>query len=245
MSHRRPRVRIALPAYNEEDTLGSSVMWLHGFCLATLDAYDWSLLIVNNGSADATGTAADRLSVRHPRIEALHLPQAGRGGALLHAARLPGADYLVYMDVDLSTDLHALPRVLSALDAGADLVVGSRHHPAARVQRGLYRDLLSRGYNLLLRTVMRTQSFCDAQCGFKAMRLASLRPLLEKILDRSWFFDTELLVLAEFGGLQVVEIPVRWIEDPDSRVDVASIIPQYLLGVLRLRLTARKTGGGI
>lgn len=151
----RPRVRIVLPAFNEQRSLANSVERLRGFCDRDLGAnYGWRLTIVDNGSTDSTGAIADRLAAQVARVEAMHLPQAGRGGALQLAAGLPDADYLVYTDVDLSADLAALPRLLAALDAGADLAVGTRLHPLARVRRSLHREVLSRGYNLILQGVL-------------------------------------------------------------------------------------------
>jgi glycosyltransferase involved in cell wall biosynthesis len=242
MNNGRPRVRIVLPAYNEEQRLERSLDRLHPFCRNRLGSYDWHLLIADNGSLDGTAPLATRLSKQYDRVSTLHLPDAGRGGALAAAAGLSGADYLLYMDVDLSTHLEAVPEMLEALDNGADIAVGSRHHPGSQVTRRLYREILSRSYNLLLKGVFRTTSFRDAQCGFKVFRLEQLRPLLPKVLDRDWFFDTELLVLAEYHGLKVREVPVRWMEDTDSRVDVPSAILKYLLGVLRLKLTTRRQG---
>lgn len=242
---RKTAVRIVLPAHNEESVLEKSFLRLHAFCKDTLDRYDWEILIASNGSRDRTGAIAARLAGSYDRVEALSLPLAGRGGTLRRAAELNGADYLIYMDVDLSTDLTALPELLTALDYGADAAVGSRHHPGARVVRSLRRELLSRGYNMLLSGLMGVRSFSDAQCGFKAFRLSRLRPLLALVRDREWFFDTEVLVLAEYSGLQIVEIPVRWTEDPDSRVHIPSTIARKLLGLARLRLTARRNAAAM
>ncbi len=238
-------VRIVLPAYNEEGALEKSFRRLYAFCEDFLDHYSWEILIASNGSGDRTAAIAAELAGRHERVRSHSLPLAGRGGTLRRAAEMNSADYLLYMDVDLSTDLSALPKLLAALDDGADVAIGSRHHPGSRVIRSLHRELLSRGYNLLLGSFLGIKSFSDAQCGFKAFRLSRLRPLLSMVRDRKWFFDTEVLVLAEYSGLRIVEIPVRWVEDPDTRVRIPSTVARKLLGLARLRLTARKTAAAV
>ncbi len=241
MKIKPPKVNIVLPVYNEEQALEKALTEVYSFCDHALAAYDWHLVIANNGSFDATGSKAIRMERTYNRISALHLGKAGRGGALLEAAKLSGADYLIYMDVDLSTHLEAIPRMLDALDRGADLVVGSRHHPASRVVRGTLRDTLSRSYNVLLRMVFKTKTFRDAQCGCKAFRLHGILPLIEKVHDKNWFFDTELLIMAEYGGFNVVELPVDWTEDPCSKVHVPRVIFQCLGGLIRLRFSIKRS----
>ncbi len=242
LSAQPTRVRIVLPALNEARCLEPSLKRLVRFCSEHLTAYAWSVLIADNGSTDGTAALADGLAAADERVQAIHLDTPGRGRALQRAAALPGADYLVYSDVDLSADLSALPRLLAALDAGADLAVGTRLHPAAHVERRLFREALSRGYNLMLKTVLGVRAFGDAQCGLKAWRLDRLAPVLAKVQGTNWFFDTELLVLAEYGGYRIVEVPVRWIEDRDSRVRIPATVVEKLRGVLRLKLTAHRNG---
>lgn len=236
MIPKHPKVHIVLPVYNEENSLEKSLAEVHAFLTKHIISHDWRLIVVNNGSFDSTGVKAMLLERKYLRVKAMHLEQAGRGGALHKAALTSGADYLMYMDVDLSTELEAIPRMLEALDRGADIAVGSRHHPSSRITRRLYRDILSRSYNLMLKAVFRTKTFRDAQCGFKSFRLAALRPIIKQIRDHKWFFDTELLVLAEYAGLEVVEIPVRWNEDPCSKVQTPQVIVQCLFGMIRLKL---------
>lgn len=239
-----PRVRIVLPAYDESRTLARSVHRLVDFCQRRISGYRWSLLIAENGSRDGTAELADALAAADPHIDVLHRAAAGRGGALRSAAALGGADYVLYSDVDLSAELEAIPHLLAALDGGADLAVGSRLHPRARVQRGARREVLSRGYNLLLRAALGV-GFGDAQCGLKAWHRVRLQPLIDRIRDDNWFFDTELLVLAEMAGHPIVEVPVDWVEDTDSRVRIAPTVAEKLRGVIRLRRTARHTAAAL
>jgi hypothetical protein len=144
------------------------------------------------------------------------------------------------MDVDLSTELTAIPQALGLLQAGADIVAGSRLSPQSHTRRCLKREIISRAYNRIVRTVLGTRTFDDAQCGFKAIRVETVRPLLGLVQDNDWFFDTELLVLAEYAGLTVRSLPVTWTEDPNTKVHIAATILQDLRGVVRLWRTARR-----
>jgi hypothetical protein len=138
------------------------------------------------------------------------------------------------MDVDLSTDLTALlPLVAPLMSGHSDLAIGTRLHSASRVQRSAKRELISRSYNRLLRLVLRAR-FSDAQCGFKAIRSEAAHELLLLVADQEWFFDTELLVLAERHGMRIHEVPVDWVEDLDSRVEIIPTALADLRGVGRL-----------
>jgi putative flippase GtrA len=184
---------------------------------------------------------ARRLAAELPGTEVLELPEPGRGRALRTAWLRSDADVLAYMDVDLSTDLAALLPLIAPLISGhSDLAIGTRLAPSARVVRGLKREVISRGYNLLLRGTLAV-SLSDAQCGFKAIRADVAARLLPLVEDTGWFFDTELLVLAQRAGLRIHEVPVDWIDDPDSRVDILATAQADLAGIARL-LRAFATG---
>ena len=190
--------------------------------------------IADNGSTDATWAIATRLARELPEVRALHMEQPGRGRALRAIWSESDAEVLAYMDVDLSTDLNALlPLVAPLLSGHSDLAIGTRLARGSRVIRGPKRELISRGYNLLLRTLMGAR-FSDAQCGFKAIRRGQARTLLPLTQDTGWFFDTELLVLAERAGLRIHEVPVDWIDDVDSRVDIIATALADLRGMARL-----------
>ncbi len=168
----------------------------------------------------------------------MHLDQKGRGRALRAVWEASTAEVVAYMDVDLSTGLDALlPLVAALLSGHSDLAIGTRLAPGARVERGPRREMISRAYNLVLKAALRS-SFSDAQCGFKAMRTDVARKLLPMVEDGGWFFDTELLVLAERNGMRIHEVPVDWADDPDSRVDVRATAVEDLKGVVRLARSA-------
>jgi putative flippase GtrA len=235
-----PRVDIVIPVYNEQAGLEASVRRLHDFLNSELP-FAWRIVIADNASTDATLAIARGLAFELPHTTVLHLDAKGRGRALRTAWTASDADVLCYMDVDLSTDLRALLPLVSALVSGhSQLAIGTRLAPGARVRRGPKRELISRTYNRLLTLTLRAR-FSDAQCGFKAITAQAARELLPEIQDQGWFFDTELLVLAQRRGLRIHEVAVDWADDPDSRVDIVSTALTDLRGVARLRFATPLT----
>jgi putative flippase GtrA len=226
-------VEIVVPVFNEQDDLEPAVRRLHAF-LREHFPFDALITVADNASTDGTWSSAQRLAAQLDGVRAVHLDVKGRGRALQHVWASSQARVVAYMDVDLSTDLNALlPLVAPLISGHSDVAIGSRLARTSRVVRGPKRELISRSYNLLLRTTLRAQ-FSDAQCGFKAMRTDAARLLLPHVKDTAWFFDTELLVLAERCGMRIAEVPVDWVDDPDSRVDIASTALADLRGVARL-----------
>ena len=230
---RVPHVDIVVPVRNEERDLAPSVRRLVAYLRESFP-FRAQITIADNGSTDATWVIADRLARELPEVRAVHMELPGRGRALRAIWSQSEAEVLAYMDVDLSTDLNALlPLVAPLLSGHSDLAIGTRLARGSRVIRGPRRELISRGYNLLLRTLMGAR-FSDAQCGFKAIRRDQARELLPLTRDTGWFFDTELLVLAERAGLRIHEVPVDWIDDLDSRVDIIATALADLRGMARL-----------
>ena len=239
----RPLVEVVVPVHNEQRTLEASIWRLHGYLTAHFP-FAFRITVADNASNDATWPLARKLAEQLPRVRAVHLDQKGRGRALRQVWSGSDAEVVAYMDVDLSTGLEALlPLVAPLLSGHSDLAIGSRLAHGAAVVRGPRRELVSRCYNLLLRTTLRAR-FSDAQCGFKAGRTDVVRALLPAVEDQAWFFDTELLLLAERSGLRIHEVPVDWVEDPDSRVDVLRTALDDLRGMVRVgrRLLAGATG---
>jgi len=233
-------VEIVVPVYNEEQILGHSVHRLHAYLTGTFP-YRFRITIADNASTDGTWRIATALAAELPGVRAVHLDQKGRGRALRHVWGGSDADVVSYMDVDLSTGLDAfLPLVAPLLSGHSDLAIGSRLHRGSAVVRGPKREFISRTYNLMLRTTMAAR-FSDAQCGFKAGRTEVVQALLGSVEDQTWFFDTELLLLAERSGLRIHEVPVDWIDDPDSRVDIVRTVKDDLKGMWRV---ARRTVSG-
>ena len=226
-------VEIVVPVHNEQQDLEPSIRRLHHY-LTERFPLRWQVTIADNASHDQTWGIACRLATELDGVRAVHLAAKGRGLALRVAWLSSNASVVAYMDVDLSTDLDALlPLVAPLLSGHSDLAIGSRLAPGARVVRGPKREVISRGYNLLLRATLRHEC-SDAQCGFKAMRADVARALIPLVEDNGWFFDTELLSLAEHNGLRIHEVPVDWVDDPDSRVHLGSTIAGDLKGVSRM-----------
>ncbi|RFU38305.1 glycosyltransferase [Actinomadura logoneensis] len=226
-------VEVVIPAYNEERVLAASVRRLHAYLSDTFP-YLWRITVADNASTDATWRVAEELAAELPRVRAVHLDEKGRGRALRRVWSGSDADVVAYMDVDLSTDLDAfLPLVAPLISGHSDLAIGSRLSRGSAVVRGPRREVISRCYNLLLRTAMAAR-FSDAQCGFKAGRTEIVQALLPAVEDQEWFFDTELLLLAERTGLRIHEVPVDWVDDPDSRVDVWRTALDDLRGMARV-----------
>ncbi|MBO0885412.1 MAG: glycosyltransferase, partial [Mycobacterium sp.] len=228
-----PILDLAVPVYNEESDLEPCVRRLRDYLLECFP-YPFRITIADNASTDKTFPIAQGLERELPEVRAFHLAQKGRGRALNAVWSGSDARILAYMDVDLSTDLAALlPLVAPLISGHSDLAIGSRLSRDSRVIRGAKREIISRCYNVLVRGTLAVR-FSDAQCGFKAIRQDVAATLLPLVEDNEWFFDTELLVLAERVGLRIHEVPVDWIDDADSRVDILATALADLRGIVRL-----------
>ncbi len=224
---------VAIPVYNEETDLEPCIRRLRDHLVEQFP-YPFRITIADNGSTDGTLDIAEQLSREFDDVEVRHLDEKGKGRALRAVWSTSDAPVLAYMDVDLSTDLAALaPLVAPLLSGHSDLAIGSRLARGARVVRGPKRELISRCYNLILRGTLAAR-FSDAQCGFKAIRADVAERLLPHIHDTGWFFDTELLVLAQKARLRIHEVPVDWIDDPDSSVNIVATATADLKGIVRL-----------
>ena len=227
---------IVIPVLNEERALPQSIPVLHSRLVAGFGDFDWRIVIADNGSEDATPEVSQRLSREFPGVTPFRLEQRGRGLALRTAWLASKADIVAYMDVDLSTDLAALrPMVSAVAEQQCDIAIGSRLIKGARVERRpLKREITSRGYSALFRAMFFTD-FRDAQCGFKAISRHAVDSLVPLVENNRWFFDTELLLLAEANGFEIREIPVHWTDDPDTRVKILGTAIEDVKGLLRLR----------
>ena len=225
-------VEIVVPVYNEQRSLRPSILALHAYT----QTLPWTsrIVIADNASTDDTELIGRGLADELPRVQYLRLEQKGRGRALRLAWSQANARVVSYMDVDLSTDLAALPVLVAPLLSGhSDVAIGTRLSSSSRVTRGGKREFISRTYNRLLRWTLRSK-FSDAQCGFKAVRADRVPMLMEHVHDQEWFFDTELLVVAERNGMRIHEVPVDWVDDPDSRVDIMATAIADIRGIARL-----------
>jgi glycosyltransferase involved in cell wall biosynthesis len=231
---RESLIDVVVPVHDEQETLRANIDVVVDYLERELP-FRWRVTIADNASTDRTASIASELAGSHPDIHHLHVDRKGRGLALRTAWLASPADVVSYMDVDLSTNLECfLPLVAPIVSGHSELAIGSRLARQSRVHRQIKREVLSRGYNTLVRAGFRC-GFSDAQCGFKAVRADVARQLLPYVEDDGWFFDTELLLLAERNGLRIHEVPVDWVEDLDSRVALVPTIAGDLRGLWRVR----------
>ena len=230
-------VDVVIPVLNEEQALPACLDTLRAFLSAELAEHRWRIVVADNGSTDGTLAVAEAGARAHPgEVAFVHLDLRGRGRALRRAWSESKADVVSYMDVDLSTGLDAFPPLVNAVASeGYHIAIGSRLAKGARTTRSLKREVTSRVYNAVIRLSMGTH-FTDAQCGFKALGRPAAEVLVPAVENNHWFFDTELLVIAERRGFLIKEVPVEWKEDPDSRVNVLATALEDLRGLARLRL---------
>ncbi len=231
-------VEITVPVYNEEKELELNIQKLSDFCEKNLTDYNWKITISDNASFDNTPIIASGIAKKNPRIALFRLEEKGRGRAVKRAWSNSDADYCVYMDLDLSTDLKHLPNLLKALENGYDIAIGSRLAEGANVEgRTLLREITSRTLNFFFIQVWFRTHFTDAQCGFKAVTRRVVDELIPKIKDNDWFFDGELLIVGEKSGYKIYEEPVHWVDNPGSTVRLVSTIWGDIKVMGRLFLT--------
>ena len=226
-------VDIVIPVFNEEQALPRSIVILADFLKANL-RNPWQIVIADNASTDKTQSVSEMLCERYAGVNYVHIPRKGRGRALRAAWLDSTADIVSYMDVDLSTDLSHFPQLIESLQQGYDVAIGSRLSKGSRVTRSLKREVVSRGYNLLIKSMFFTH-FRDAQCGFKALTRQAARAIIPHVKNDNWFFDTELLIVAAKRGYRIKQVPVKWDDDPNTTVNIAGTAAEDLKGLLRLR----------
>jgi glycosyltransferase involved in cell wall biosynthesis len=230
-----PQLDIVIPVYNEAHVLAGSIEKLRAYLTKHSFPYTWRVTVADNASTDATLQVAHELEDKLGDVSVVHLDQKGRGRALKKAWLESDADAMAYMDVDLSTDLDALlPLARAVLDEGYDVSTGSRMTKGSNIVRSLRRETTSRGFITLIKLFFFSK-LSDTQCGFKAISRKAAHELLPQVENNEWFFDTELLLLAEKGGYRVKDVPVHWIEDTDSRVNVRKTVMEDLQGLARMR----------
>jgi glycosyltransferase involved in cell wall biosynthesis len=230
------KINVTIPVYNEEKILEQSISTLNNFLEKEFSEYDWEILIVDNASIDKTSEIAKMLKGKYDKVNYIYLDKKGKGIALKKAWTESDADIVTYMDVDLSTRLdHFTDMINGIVKGGYSIVIGSRLMRNSRTKRSFKREFFSRSYNILVKLLFFTK-FSDAQCGFKAVT----REVVNKIVvpyveDTGWFFDSELLIISEKSGYKILDIPVEWIEDLDSRVKIIQTIIENIKGLIKVK----------
>jgi len=229
------KLNVTIPVYNEERALPRSIPILHQFLREHCSNLDWEIVIADNASVDKTLEIAKQLSTQFDRVTYVHLDQKGRGRALKKVWMGSYADILSYMDVDLSTNLESFPLLIDAVvSEGYDIAIGSRLMKGANTTRSFKREFISRSYNMLVKAMFFTK-FSDAQCGFKALTQRVVQEIVPYCEDNGWFFDSELLIIAERLGYRIKDVPVKWIEDLDTRVKIVQTAIDDIKGLMRVR----------
>ncbi len=231
-------VNITIPVLNEEHSLPRCISTLTDHLTRNVTGdWDWYITIADNGSEDATPEVGRELSGKYQNVSLTRLEQRGRGRALKKAWIESDADVRCFMDVDLSTRLESLePMVDAVAKNGYGVAIGSRLLPESRVERRtVKREIVSRSYNGLIRLLFPRKTFRDAQCGFKAVSREVAENVVPHVENTGWFFDTELLLLSLRAGYRIKEIPVHWVDDPDTRVRIVATATEDLKGLLRVR----------
>lgn len=228
-------LEITIPVYNEEIDIPKNIPILYDFCEKNLQNYDWKIVMADNASKDATWQKIEELSEKHPeKINGLRLDKKGRGWALRNSWKNSTADYVAYMDVDLSSDINFFPKMISLLDSGCDLITGSRNKKQSEVVgRTLLRKIISKTYIALVKIIHQTK-ISDTQCGFKALRRKSFLEIEPLIENNLWFFDSEMIIIMEKAGFKVTDIPIKWVDDRHTTVKIMNDSWEEFSGLIRL-----------
>ncbi len=212
-------VSVVFPAYNEVDYLDSAVEKTTQTLREFTSSFE--LIIAEDGSTDGTAERSEELAQKYPFVKHIHGEQRlGRGTALNNAFRQSSGEVLVYMDLDIATDLkHLKPLVEAITLEGCDFATGSRLLPESKVERTLRRSISSKTYNFLVRAMLGSK-LRDHQCGFKAFKREPTLKLLDEVGARHWFWDTEIFVRAARKGYKIKEIPVEWKSGRKTKVNL-------------------------
>lgn len=233
-------IEFCVPVYNEEKLLENNALKLLAFCEKQNFSFNWRIVIINNGSTDSSEKICRKLQSEKIKIE--KIAERGKGKAIKSYFINSKADIVVYMDIDLAVSLdNILDLIHPVLSDKADLVIGSRMLPYSRTNRSFIRELSSRGYNFLSRIIL-NHNLSDLQCGFKAIKTSEFKKIAPFILNKKWFFDTELIAFANLFGCKIKEVPVDWSENRykkrKSKINILKdgVIFIYNLIKLKLRL---------
>ncbi|MEA1944786.1 MAG: dolichyl-phosphate beta-glucosyltransferase [Euryarchaeota archaeon] len=227
-------ISLVLPAYNEAERLKDTVRQVVDALQKITPSFE--IIIAEDGSTDGTDRIAEELAEKYSYIKHLHSDERlGRGSALNRAFKSSEGEILAYIDVDLATDMKHLAELINHIRNGYDLATGSRMMPHSDTVRSFKRGFASKGFNFLVRTILRSKLH-DHQCGFKAFRREALLDLLDQVRDKHWFWDTEILVRAQRSGYMVAEFPVRWRSGDSSKVDLKRDVVGMGGAIIRLWL---------
>lgn len=217
----QPRLSIVVPAYNEHERLGPTIHSYLAYCRDR--RLEVELIVVDDGSLDATSAVVESLSAEYPELRLIRLAEnRGKGYAVRTGVVNARGRLVLFADADAATPMSELERLESAIRAGADVAIGSRElaGPGVQVQARLYRRVIGRVFHFLVETLT-VRTIKDTQCGFKLFRGPVAHDLFSRMRMNGFSFDVELLMMAQRRGYQIVEVPVNWVHQPGSKVNLA------------------------
>jgi hypothetical protein len=235
---RKPSVEIAIPVYyNNLLEIEESVSKQIEFFSKTLTDFNWKIVIAINGkNAEKIINKSKELSKAYKNVAYIYTPNPGKGHGVLSAWKSSNADIMSYMDVDLATDIKDFKNLIEKIVKGYDVSVGSRYHKKSKVHRKLIRVFISRVYQIFFLKLFMGAKYKDAQCGFKAVNKKVVKEVLPLIKDGNWFFESEMMFIAQKKGLKIVEIPVVWSETWRSTIqNFTKVILDFILKSIELR----------
>jgi glycosyltransferase involved in cell wall biosynthesis len=233
-----PLLSIIVPAHNEENRLPQSLEVILEFIHA--QPYESEIIIVENGSSDHTAQISQDFAARHPEIQALQEPVAGKGLAVRRGMLAAKGDFRFICDADLSMPIDEVNLFLPPQAPPFDVAIASREIPGAvRYDEPYYRHLIGRAFNLLVRVVT-LPGLQDTQCGFKCFRAEAAEELFPLQTIAGWTFDVEILFIARKRGMQVIEIPINWYFNSGSRVRILRDSATMFADLFRIRLNNLK-----
>lgn len=235
--HARPRLSVIVPVYNEELSLPETLRRLKAYL--DLKGPDWEVVVVSDGSTDGTDTIAAGAAARDERIRAVRFERnRGKGAAVREGVRQARGRHILFTDADLSAPIKESEKLIDALDAGADVAVGSRavRGSGCDVRQSVKRHLVGRVFNALVRAILGLP-LGDTQCGFKAFKREAAEPLFAAQTLEGFGFDVEILYLAYRRRMRVVEVAVMWSQGPRSKVRLFRDSYNILLDLFRIRRT--------
>jgi hypothetical protein len=203
----------------------------------TLSRYDWRVYLAYNGEApEKTIDLVIKLRERFPRLFYSYSAQAGKGSGVLNTLSESDADIMIYMDIDLASDIKDVVNLIRGIEEGNDVCQGSRYHEDSIVSRSFKRKFISIGYNRYFMPLMLgAKAYKDAQCGFKAVNRKVVKEVFPLIKNRNWFFDSEMLYFAQRKGMKIKEIPITWTESQFSGVKLIKAIWEFIKCSFELR----------
>ena len=228
-----PRLSLIIPAFNEEARLPGTIEQVTRYLRD--QPFRWEILVVDNASTDGTSQVVQRLSSQVANLRLLHEPRRGKGAAVRTGVLAAQGEFRFICDADLSMPIEELVKFLPPTLTDFDVAIASREVPGAvRINEPAYRHWIGRAFNALVRLIA-LPGLHDTQCGFKCFRAAAAEDLFRRQTILGWTFDVEILFLARKSGYRIVEVPIRWIHIPGSRVRIARDSLAMFLDLLRIR----------